>query len=33
MEYLENDEEKVRLEETLKGMAMKRLKSPAGEYD
>lgn len=32
-EFLENDEETVRLEETLKAMSMKRLKSPAGECD
>lgn len=32
MEYLEDDEEQVRLEETLKVMAIKRLVSPVGEY-
>lgn len=33
MEYLKNDKEQERLKETLKVMAMKRLVSPAGEYD
>lgn len=33
VEYLENDKEQVRLEETLRVMAVKRLVSPAGEYN
>ena len=33
VEYLENDEEQVRLEETLKVKAVKRLVSPAGGYE